>query len=385
MEPTDVVLRFLEGAGRRSEAEFYLGLFRSEPKEQFAAISVSWRVERDAADAVVLDLRFLAALGLFPTVLLGVMDPGDAAGQAERLRRRLEQAGVPAALLCTDEPDLPFRVTRLAREGQLPLVHFGAKRLDIDDRFAVVGALLSALRTRKVLFLHRPGGLRQNGVLLPLVNLSTDVDALCASAELSERERLLVEQARRLVFERVPHRLTLSITSPLNVLRELFTVKGAGTLLRRGVRIERHRSFAGVDVPRLEALLSSAFGRAPYPQFFQRPVDSIFLEDGYRGAVIVESTPLGAYMSKFAVGREAQGDGIGRDLWEALLAVKPVVYWRARATNPINEWYGKVADGLQRAPEWVVFWKGLAPSLVPDAVGDALGRPLDLPPPAHPH
>ena len=40
MEPADAVLRFLDGLGRRSEADFYLSLFRAEPKERFAAISV---------------------------------------------------------------------------------------------------------------------------------------------------------------------------------------------------------------------------------------------------------------------------------------------------------------------------------------------------------
>jgi hypothetical protein len=34
-----VVLRFLESVGRRAEAEFYVQLFRSEPKEQFGAIA----------------------------------------------------------------------------------------------------------------------------------------------------------------------------------------------------------------------------------------------------------------------------------------------------------------------------------------------------------
>ena len=38
MEPAEVVLRFLESVGRRSEAEFYISLFRAEPKEQFAEI-----------------------------------------------------------------------------------------------------------------------------------------------------------------------------------------------------------------------------------------------------------------------------------------------------------------------------------------------------------
>jgi len=381
MDPSDVVLRFLEGAGRRSEAEFYLGLFRSEPKEQFAAIAVSAFVERDAAEAVVLDLRFLGALGLHPTVLLGLLDPGDADDQAERLRRRLEQAGVRAAVLSAGGTDLAFRATRLARGGTVPVVPFPQRGPDGEGgRFDKAGALLASLRTRKLIFLHRPGGLRQNGVLVPLVNLSTDADALLRSAELTDRERAIVAQSRRLVLDLVPHKLVVSVASPLNLLRELFTTKGAGTMLRRGARVERRAGYADVDVGRLRSLLTSAFGREPVPAFFDRPVHSIYLEEGYRGAAILEATPLGSYLSKFAVEPEAQGEGIGRDLWEAFVASHPVVYWRARPANPIGEWYGKVADGLARTPQWTVYWKGLAPARIPDAVDDALSRPKDLPP-----
>src|SRR2546422_2298631 len=89
LDPAGVVLRFLESAGRPEEARFYLDLFRARPREQFAAIAIDGNVMRDAVDAVVLDLRFLAALDLFPTVVLGLMQGADVAAHARRLHRRL--------------------------------------------------------------------------------------------------------------------------------------------------------------------------------------------------------------------------------------------------------------------------------------------------------
>jgi hypothetical protein len=62
-----------------------LGLFRARPREQFAAISIDANVMADASDAVVQDLRFLAALDLFPTVVLGIFHPSKAAGHARSL------------------------------------------------------------------------------------------------------------------------------------------------------------------------------------------------------------------------------------------------------------------------------------------------------------
>jgi acetylglutamate kinase len=374
MEPADVVLRFLESVGSRRESDFYLALFRATAPEQFAAISVDANVARHAAEAVTLDLRFLAALGLFPVVVLAVFESTEAFEQATRLARRLNRAGVKVALLSSHEPDLVPRAIEATHTQTIPIVTFP---LEAQERFGTLGALLSSLRTRKLIFLHRPGGLRQAGELVPLVNLTTDVPQLLASKELSRKERILVDESCRLVLERVPHPLSIAITSPLNLFRELFTIKGAGTLLRRGAIIER-RDYASLDLPRLRTLLANSFGAPPVDEFFERPIARVYLEESYRGAALVSDTPHGTYLSKFAVTAEAQGEGLGRDLWQALAADYPRIFWRARPKNPIGAWYAKLCDGLMRFAEWHVYWKGLAPADVPAAVEYALAQPIDI-------
>ncbi len=380
LAPQDVVLRFLESTGRPSEARLYLDLFRARPREQFAAIAVDANVMANAADAVVQDLRFLAALDLFPTVVLGIFQPAEAVLHARSLRRHLEDEGLRVEVLRARRRSLAARVTLCVRSGAVPVVVFDpAAEEQVEERLARVGALLAGLETRKLLFLHRPGGLRQGGALVPIVNLTTDVPGLLASGELSRKEALILEGARRLCEGTAPPSFTVAVTSPLNVLRELFTVKGAGTLLRRGARIARHDGWDGVDVPRVRDLLASSFGRPPAEAFFERTPSRVFLDEGYRGCVILEETPLGAYLTKFAVSAEAQGEGIARDLWEALETEVPVVFWRARRTNPISEWYAKLCDGLMRLPQWTVYWKGLAPDSIPAAIAWAAVQPLDIP------
>ncbi len=380
LAPQDVVLRFLESTGRPSEARLYLSLFRARPREQFAAIAIDAHVMADAADAVVQDLRFLAALDLFPTVALGIFQPAGAASHARTLRRHLEAEGIPVEELSAATPGLAAPVADAARGGRVPLVVFEpAGNEQPGGRLERLGGLLRELQVRKLLFLHRPGGLRQGGVLVPIVNLTTDVPALVGSREISRKEALILEQSRRLCEETSPLSITVAITSPLNLLRELFTVKGAGTLLRRGARITRHDGWDGVDVPRIRELLASSFGRAPAESFFARTPGRVYLEEDYRGCAILKEAPLGAYLTKFAVSAEAQGEGIARDLWEALVADTPVVFWRARRTNPISEWYTKLCDGLVRLPEWTVYWKGLPPGDIPAAVEWAVSQPVDIP------
>ena len=380
LAPQDVVLRFLESTGRPSEARLYLDLFRSRPPEQFAAIAVDANVMADAADAVVQDLRFLAALDLHPTVVLGIFQPAEAVSHARTLRRHLEEEGVPVEVLRARRRSLSVRVATCARAGAVPVVVFEpAPEEQPGERLLRLGALLGELETRKLLFLHRPGGLRQGGALVPIVNLTTDVPGLLGSGELSRKEALILEGARRLCDEGAPPSFSVAVTSPLNVLRELFTVKGAGTLLRRGARVLRHEGWDGVDVSRVRDLLASSFGRPPADAFFERTPSRVYLEEGYRGCVILEETPLGAYLTKFAVSAEAQGEGIARDLWEAVIPEVPTVFWRARRANPISEWYAKLCDGLVRLPSWTVYWKGLAPEAIPAAIAWAAAQPIDIP------
>lgn len=389
MQPSEAVLRFLASIGRRSEAEFYLELFRAEPRERFAAIAIDARVAEEAYEAVLLDLRYLALLGLLPVVLLGVFEPEGARGHAIDLEADLQEADVAATLLSAADEALARRAASTIRAGRLPLVAFGEPvtqethescvSRDLDRRFARVGELLTALRTRKLIFLRPGGPLRQRGAPISLVNLATDYDPLIASDALSIEERQLVVESRRLVAD-APHKLVVSITSPLDLLRELFTVKGAGTLLRRGARIEQKRGYDELDLPRLRALLASSFGRAPDERFFDRPVARIHLEEHYRGVAIVTDTPLGAYLTKFAVEPEAQGEGLGRDLFAAAAAEHPTLHWRARAGNPIGAWYATVCDGLCRFADWHVYWRGLEPARIPDAIAHALAQPVDFPP-----
>lgn len=379
----EAVLRFLESVGRKAESDFYVQLFRRAARERFAALSIDANVARTALDVVALHLKFLADLGLMPVVTLGLFEPTDAAEVAARLARRLGDQGVAAAL----PPDahaaaLGPWATALCRRGVIPIVPFGpAHGATLNARFDQLAALLAALQIPRLIFLHRPGGLRQRDVLVPQVNVGTDLPALLASRDLSRKERAIVTQSARLIGA-VAHKLLVTVTSPLNLLRELFTVKGAGTLLRRGARVLRVDRYDDLDRDRLAALIASSFGRTPAPAFFERPVRAIYLEEQYRGCAILADAPFGAYLTKFATDPEARGEGIARDLWDTFRDAHPALAWRARAANPINEWYTKLADGLVKCPPWWVFWKGIDHGRIAEVIDFALAQPLDLPAPA---
>jgi bifunctional N-acetylglutamate synthase/kinase len=367
----DLVLRFLASIGKPAEAQAYLELFRAERPESFAIIAVGDSNLDPAIDALITDFRFLSELGLEPVVAFGLVSPERGRAQAEAIAARL----LPVARCRVVDAD---GASAACREGVIPLVPGFAGARTVDARFDRLAQLAGALGGRKLVFLGRRSGLQPKGKpALSLVDLTTEYDALTGAGVLPARQAALLRQVRRLL-DAVPHRMTVSVTSPLDLLRELFTVKGAGTLIRRGSTVRRHAGFAEVDRARLEELIERAFGRPLSPAFFERPALAIYIADDYRGAAVVTPTELGPYLSKFAVDVAARGEGIGRDLWQALTRDYPAFFWRSRAANPITPWYVQQCDGMLRTDPWIIFWRGLAPADLPAAITRAQSAPVDL-------
>jgi hypothetical protein len=313
----------------------------------------------------------LADLGLYAPVLLGLFDTASAVSSSERLCRRLPSVALEPCPHEASEPDLAEHLSSELRAERVPVVHFIAREgEDIADRFARVGQICRALDTRKLVLVRRHGGLGR----ISVINLRTD--SATVSKQLNKKDLELLEWIMPLLAE--PGRLMVSVTSPLNLLKELFTVKGAGTLVKRGTTIERFASYADIDRVRLTALLEASFGRPLDQRFFDEPPLALYLESDYRGAAILQHSAQGAVLTKFAVEPVAQGEGIAQDLWQALVRDHPAGFWRARPDNPILSWYVTLADGMVRLDKWLVFWRSIDPSRVTDIIAETASKPVDF-------
>ena len=242
---TEVIQRFLESVGQKADVDLYLKLFHAQEKESFAIIAADAHMVRTALDPFHFDLRILAGIGLYPVVLLGLFDAKDADRQAQRVYDWLVEDQVPARIL-EPGPTWPPATSRSSAStihtNTIPIVSLeGAKDATTDGRFNLLSALAARLGTRKVIFLSPTSGLEREGAPhISDVNLSVDYDRLLgAQGQLARRHYTLLRQASDLLDE-VPQRMSVAVVSPLALLRELFTVSGAGTLIRKGSRIEGH-------------------------------------------------------------------------------------------------------------------------------------------------
>lgn len=381
MEP-EIIQRFLESVGAKADIDLYLKLFRAQRKESFAVLVAGAQIVKSALDPVHFDLRILADLGLIPVVMLGLFEPKDAGAQAQRVADWLTEDKVHCAIVHADA-DMTARTIEAIQTtiacGAIPLVSMeAAAGQQVDARFRSLAKLTEALETRKVVFLSRRAGLVVGNEKPPsVVSLATDVDRLLAPGALSRGQAVLLRQVKRLL-EQVRHQMSVTVVNPLQLLRELFTINGAGTLIRKGSRIAVHDGWADADRDRLRALFTNAFGRTIRDDFFNRTVTRTYVEENYRGAAVVEPTPVAPYLSKFAVERTAQGEGLGSEIWSLVIRDFPIFYWRSRSENAITSWYTKNCDGMARFPQWHVFWRGLAPDDIAPAIAHALAMQNDF-------
>lgn len=379
---TGIITRFLESVGQKADVDLYLKLFRAQKKESFALICASARIVKTALDPFHFDLRILAGLGLTPVVAVGLFEPRDADKQAARAHEWLLEDDVRAQIVPLDQTLSPAMI-EVVREtvhmNTIPLLSLEpAREASLDARFALLRDLVTGLETRKVVFLSTSAGLERAGAPpISVVNLATDYERLLGANVLTRQHGSLLRHGKHLL-DQTPHRMTATVVNPLQLLRELFTVNGAGTLIRKGSKIEKHSDLGTLDGGRLRILIESAFGRRLNPGALDRGIERIYVEENYLGAALLSQTAVGAYLTKFAVDRQAQGEGIGGDLWSVMIRDYPSFFWRARPTNPIVSWYLKNCDGLARFPDWHVFWRGLPVERIEPAIRCALSMPIDF-------
>lgn len=372
----DTVLRSLSAIGATKEAKFYAELFASQDAERFALIVLDPRcLKNPLLEALISNLKILSDLGLSPVLLVGALDDDRTSVkfQSQRLAKDLEMASVQIAKLNTASYQLIPEVRQKSRKGMIPILEMTERRGKMN-----LTTLVTELKPNKVIFLQPSGGLIQGEKRLSFLNIDRLEDSLDID-ELTAGQSRFIALAQELAQEKTNEAVYI-IASPLNLLAELFTTKGSGTMLRRAAPIMVTPSLARTDKTALKASIEEAFGKSIKPVYLRSKIHKAFLEADYRGGAIVTQLAGLPYLSKFWVSREARGEGIARDIWDRMCGEVPAFFWRSRMTNPFNDWYMYACDGMQISGDWRVFWKGLDAPEVPGAIIAAASAPDDFEP-----
>jgi acetylglutamate kinase len=422
-----IVLELLAQLGSSREARQYLKEFSEVDETRFAVVKVGGGILESQLDELASALAFLHRLGLRPVVLHGA---------GPQVDRALDEAGVPTrrveGLRVTDEAVMEvarpviyrqnmrlvealeergirargiqhgvFRSEFLDRErlglvgkitdvdlsalssavdsGALPVVtclgeSASGQVLNINADIAA-RELVWAIRPHKIIFLTPTGGLLdRDGRIISAISLDNDYEALMQEPWVHSGMRLKLQQIHELL-SRLDRSASVSITSADQLTRELFTYRGAGTLVRRGEEVRAYERPDAGTLRQVAARVEHSFGRQLRPGWAESLASPLVLlsESERAAAVVVPGEADVPYLDKFVVTPDAQGEGLGAALWQVLRARFPQMYWRARTSNPVAGWYFQQADTADRRDGWVVFTVGVADarqraSLVADAL-----------------
>ena len=250
------------------------------------------------------------------------------------------------------------------KAGSIPVIAsmgetVGGQILNINADFAA-NELVQVLQPYKIVFLTGTGGLLDaDGKVIDSINLSTEYEHLMQQSWIEGGMRVKIEQIKDLLGK-LPLTSSVSITRPADLAKELFTHKGSGTLVRRGESVLRATSWDELDLPRLRTLIESSFGRTLVPDYFQRTTPyRVYISENYRTALILTREEGFAYLDKFAVLDDAQGEGLGRAVWHVMREENPQLFWRSRHNNQVNIFYYAESDGCYKQEKWKVFWYGI--------------------------
>lgn len=375
-EIRDIVLSSLSAIGANHEAKFYADLFASQEAERFALIVIDPRcLKNPLLESLIGNLRILNNLGLTPVLLVGALDEDDTSVrfQSQRLKRDIEHSNIGVVKLDTATYGLVADIRKNARAGKLVVLEMTSQKKSMS-----LEGLAGKLKPNKILFLQPSGGLTHNGARLEELTVG-EIPNLLETGRLSVGQKRFLNSVMTL-DEKSENRRAYIIASPLNLLTELFTTKGSGTLIRRRVTIKSGKSFRSFKRRDLQASIDDAFDKQLNKSFFKSDLYQGYIEENYRGGALFTQLAGLPYLSKFWVAKAAQGEGIARDIWDVMQADIPAFFWRSRMNNPFNTWYMSACDGMSRQGEWRVFWRGLEAAEIPSAIRAAASAPDDFQP-----
>ena len=412
-EIRSVVNQVLSQLGTSREARYYLKQYSSDAELQFAVIKIGGAVLEEQVEPLASALAFLRNLGLMPIILHGAGPQLDLAleqASIQTTRRRglrvttpevmevarpviyranrrlvsaLEDQGVRAqgiqhgVFVCDylDREELGLvgdirrvdleAVRDVAHRGMLPVVACLGESptgqvMNINADIAA-RELIWEVKPHKIIFLTGTGGLLdESGRIISAISLRTDYEYLVEQDWIHSGMQLKLEQISQLLSG-LPESASVSITSVDNLARELFTHRGAGTLIRVGEEILEHDEFNAELREKASKLLEQSFSRKLRGNYFDDlPLECILgSESNGAMAIVLKGVDGIPYLDKFAVTPEAQGAGLGAAVWQALIHRCPRLYWRSRTDNPVIAWYFDQADASFTEDKWVTFSVGI--------------------------
>ena len=425
----ETILKLLGAIGSEKEIKKYIEKY-SSPEQRFAIIKVGGSVIQNDLDNLVTSLVFLDQVGLKPVILHGAgpmlsaeldllgikfsfidgqrvtsSEVRDVAQNIfkqtnQKIVEALELLGANALGLTSNIFECKMGKPELGLVGEITQVNLdpinqalGSSAIPViapigegENEILNINAdiasveLVKAMNPDKVIFLSETGGIfNQSNKLIETINLVLEYEDLMQQDWLHSGMKLKLEQVK-VLLDHLPKTSSVSITQPINLPKELFTDSGSGTLVKHGYKVDQFKEPDRQIQSEFKLIVESSFDGQLVDDFFDKSDDlQIFMTACKRATIAISNEFKIPYMDKFGVIPNAKGEGLGAGIWHEMRKTYPQVFWRSRASNPINKFYSSICEGCQKNSDWHVFWIGISDyALLKDCIEYALNKPKSV-------
>ncbi|KAF2135978.1 uncharacterized protein K452DRAFT_322721 [Aplosporella prunicola CBS 121167] len=417
------IMKILKDVGSKREIQQYLAQFSSVQSQQFAVIKVGGAILTDHLDALCTALRNLTTMGLYPVIVHGAgpqlnklieaagVEPEFEEGirvtdaktlgiarklfleenmklvsalWAEGVRARPITAGVLTAdYLDKEKWKLVGQITQVnpkpieaaIEAKELPVLTSMAETeegqvLNVNADVAA-GELARALEPLKIVYLSEKGGLwnASTNEMISSINLDEEYDHLMAQPWVKHGTKLKIKEMKKLLDD-LPKSSSVAIIHPSFLEKELFTDSGAGTLIRRGDKLQTASQITEFpDLAKLkEVLIRDRKGldaEAVVDRYIQslskRPFKAYFDEKMEALAIVhppSESSKT-AHLATFTVTKPGWLTNLAGNIFTHLQSDFPRLMWTVDTHDENLPWFSERADGTLRHSDEVLFWHGI--------------------------
>jgi N-acetyl-gamma-glutamyl-phosphate reductase / acetylglutamate kinase len=170
------------------------------------------------------------------------------------------------------------------------------------------------------------------------------------------------------LLDHLPRSSSVAVISSDSLQRELFTDSGAGTLIRRGYKLFKHKSIESVGPDRIRQVIhdrdpdilagdASVTGvlndlkTTPYTIYGDEPLDVVAIVTQPEGEIPV--------MTKLLASRSGILNGTVDNVFNAIRKDHRRLFWTARADDENRSWHFERADGSFTRSGKSLFWYGV--------------------------
>lgn len=418
------VINVLNNIGSKREVQQYLAQFTSVSSQQFAVIKVGGAILTDYIDVLCASLRNLNQMGLYPVIIHGAgpqlnkllqeagVEPkynegiritdGKTLGIARKLFLQenlklveaLESWGVRARPVTSgvlmaeykDKETYQFvgevnqvnaqSLKAAIADGYIPVMTCMAESEDGQvlnvNADKAAAELAKELVPLKIVYLSEKGGLydKETGKLIEAINLDEEYDVYMKKPWVIHGTRSKIRDIKTLLDD-LPRSSSVAIIHPESLERELFTHSGAGTLIRRGTKLQQASSLQEfADLEKLKKTLvrdregldaASVVDR--YLEILESKPFNAYYDENMEALAIVLPPQEGSnglgHLATLTMSRAAWLSNIADNVFQNLKRDFPKLAWTVKQDDENLTWFSEKADGSIVRRGEVLFWYGI--------------------------